>query len=553
MRILYVLFLTALLFSYPTSSKAQLFQPKYIFSRADSLRGSLTPLRTCYDLTYYHLDVKFDIKNKFISGSNQFNFTATSDFSKLQFDLFQNLTVENVIYHGKAVSFTREGNAVFVNFPKVISKGAEDAFSVFYSGHPTIAQKAPWEGGVVFSKDSLNNDFVATACESVGASIWWPNKDHLADEVDSMLISISVPNGLKDVSNGQLRKVIDLKNGYTQFDWFVSNPINNYCVAANIGKYSNFSDVYAGVKGNLSLNYWVLTYNLEKAKKQFDENVKPMLRSNEEWFGPYPFYKDGYKLVETPYPAMEHQSAISYGGFFVKAPHSNDLRVFEGGKIYDFIIVHESGHEWFGNSITAKDMADLWIHEAFTTYSQALFAESLYGKKVAQKYIYDTRSGISNQRSLVGPYGVNKEGSSDMYNKGAVLLNMVRSIVNNDQQWRRILLGLNKTFFHQTVTYDQITTYISTQAGVDLSPVFDQYLHYTKIPVLELAIKKGKLFCRWQADAKNFNMPVQVHLGKGAYQVIKPTTVFKPVEIKGPTLKNLTVDTANFYIQVRKV
>src|SRR3569833_461013 len=279
-------------------ANAQLGTNREKFTRADSLRGNLTPLRTCYDINYYHLDVKFDIDNKFISGSNLFRFTATQDFTKLQFDLFSNLNVEKVIYKGKELPYTREFNAVFVTFPQTIQKDSKDEFTVYYSGHPTIAKRAPWDGGVEYNVDSLGHSWVSTACQGMGASVWWPNKDHQYDEVDSALISISVPNGLKDVSNGRLRKVTKLKDGYTRFDWFVSNPINNYDIAANIGDYTHFGGTYDGEKGKLDLDYWVLPSDLEKAKKQFAANVKPMLKAFEHWFGPYPFYEDGYKLVE---------------------------------------------------------------------------------------------------------------------------------------------------------------------------------------------------------------------------------------------------------------
>jgi aminopeptidase N len=532
------------------SAKAQLGVPKEKFTRADSLRGNLTPLRTCYDIDYYHLDVKFDIDQKFISGSNLFKFTATQDFTQLQFDLFANLKVEKVVYKGKELPYTREYNAVFVTFPTTIKKDSKDQFTVYYSGNPTIAKHAPWDGGVVFTKDSVGNPWVATACQGVGASIWWPNKDHQYDEVDSALISISVPTGLQDVSNGRLRKVTDLKNGYTRFDWFVANPINNYDIEANIGKYAHFNDTYAGEKGNLSLDYWVLTYNLDKAKKQFGENVKDMIKAFEHWFGPYPFYEDGYKLIETPHLGMEHQSGTAYGNHYRNGYLGRDLSGTGWGLKWDFIIVHESGHEWFGNNITSKDLADMWIHESFTNYSESLFIEQRYGKQAGQEYVHGTRMAIQNDRPIIGTYNVNKEGSGDMYYKGGNMLNMIRTIINDDEKWRSILRGLNKTFYHQTVTYDQVVNYINEQAGKDLSPIFDQYLHYKGIPILNFMQMRGKLYCRWIADAKGFNMPVRVKLKGGDYQFITPTTDFKPVEIADVTKDNIEVDTFDYYIGV---
>ena len=530
---------------------AQLGVAKDIFTHADTLRGNIySPLRTCYDINYYHLDVKFDIDNKSISGNVLFKYTATQDFTQLQFDLYDNLQIEKVVYKGAEVPYKREANAVFVTFPNTITKGSKDEFTVYYSGNPTIAKNAPWDGGVVYKKDSLNKPFVATACQGAGASIWWPNKDQQSDEVDSALISISVPTGLKDVSNGRLRKVTDLKNGYTKFDWFVSSPINNYDIAANIADYTHFSDSYNGEKGKLTLDYWVLTYHLTQAKKQFGENVKRMLKSHEHWFGPYPFYEDGYKLVETPHLGMEHQSATAYGNHYMNGYLGRDLSHTGWGLKWDYIIIHESGHEWFGNSITSKDLGDMWIHESFTDYSESLFVETFYGKQAGQEYVHGLRAGIANDRPVVGPYGVNKEGSEDMYNKGSVILNMVRTIINDDEKWRNILRGLNKTFYHQTVTYNDITDYIIKESGKDLKPVFDQYLLTTNLPVLEFSNSRGKLSYRWTSCVPGFNMPVRIRIKGGEYQYITPGADFKPVTITGITKDNLEVDTFNYYIGV---
>jgi aminopeptidase N len=530
-------------------AKAQ--RPEETFTRADSLRGTLTPLRTCYDVTYYHLDVTFDIAKKYISGSNQFRFTATQNFNTLQFDLFNNLQVEKVVYKGRNLPFTREFNAVFITFPQTIRKDEKDEFTVFYDGNPTIARQAPWDGGIVFTTDSLGKPWVSTACEGIGASTWWPNKDHLSDEPDSMLISISAPDGLKNISNGRLRTVTPLGNGYTRFDWFVANPINNYNVEANIGDYVHFDDVYEGEKGRLTLDYWVLSYNLDKARKQFTANVKPMLQAFEHWMGPYPFYEDGYKLIETSYLGMEHQSGIAYGNKYRNGYLGRDLSGTGHGRYWDYIVIHESGHEWFGNSITCRDPADMWIHESFTDYSEALFIESTRNKAAAQEYIRGLRRNISNTSPLTGKYGVNNEGSADMYNKGANLLNMVRTIVNDDARWRDILRGLGATFYHQTVTAQQITGYINSRAGVDLIPTFNQYLYYNDLPTLEYREENGSLLVRWNAGARNFNMPVRIKDSEDKWVWITPGPVWKKVPVKTGGEK-LTVDN-NFYIRVAKV
>jgi len=531
---------------------AQLLQPAPVtFTHADSLRGGQSQLRICYDLNYYHLDVRLDPARRFISGSNLFRFTATQDFTRLQFDLFANLQVEKVLYQNKEVPFNREGNAVFVTFPKPIQTGSRDEFTVYYSGNPTAAKKAPWDGGMVFTQDVAGQPWVATACQGTGASIWWPTKDQQADEVDSMLISISVPTGLKDVSNGRLRKITKLKDGYTRFDWAVSNPINNYDVALNVGNYQHFTDSYTGEKGPLTLDYWVLPENLAKAKTQFAANVKPMLKSMESWFGPYPFYQDGYKLVDAPHLGMEHQSAVAYGNKYQNGYLGKDRSNTGWGLKWDFIIIHESGHEWFGNSITTKDIADMWVHESFTTYSEALFVESQFGKPAGQEYLHGQRRNIQNDGPIIGPYGVNKEGSSDMYDKGSAMLNMLRTVLNNDAKWRQLLRGLSSTFYHQTVTGQQIIDYFNRESGQDFTKIFDQYLRHRGLPVLEFRFENGKTLARWVADVEKFDVPVRVRLKGGEYQFITPTTKFVVIkELVGATKENLEVDTFNYYIGV---
>ncbi|MBG8554603.1 M1 family metallopeptidase [Hymenobacter guriensis] len=542
--------LFAALLSLTQAATAQLLQPKAGFTRADSLRGQLTPLRTCYDLNYYHLDVKLDVDKRFLSGSNLFRFTATQDFTRLQFDLFANLSVDKVEYQGKSVPFTREANAVFVTFPQPIRQGTRDQFTVFYSGQPVVAKKAPWDGGFVFTQDAAGKPWVATACQGVGASIWWPTKDHQSDEVDSMLISISVPKGLKDVSNGRLRKVTKLKGGYTRYDWFVNNPINNYDVALNVGDYRHFNGgTYAGEKGPLTLDYWVLPENLTKAKKHFAANVPAMLKAFEYWFGPYPFYEDGYKLVDAPHLGMEHQSAVAYGNKYLNGYLGKDRSNTGWGLKWDFIVIHESGHEWFGNNITSKDIADMWVHESFTTYSESLFVESMFGKQAGQEYLHGQRRNIQNDGSIIGPYGVNKEGSGDMYDKGASLLNMLRVGLDNDDKWRELLRGLNQQFYHQTVTTEQVVDYFRG-TGRYLKPVFDQYLRHKTIPTLEIRFDEGQMLARWLADVPEFDMPIQVRTKGGTYQRIFPKTKWEKFAIAGATKENIEVDTFNYYIGV---
>ena len=552
MKYLTLALLLALLAGTGRPATAQLLQSKSPDSiRADSLRGGQSPLRTCYDINYYHLAVKLDVIKRFLSGSNLFRFTATRNFTRLQFDLFANLQVDKVLCQGKDVPFAREANAVFVTFPKTIQAGSRDEFTVYYSGNPIIAKKAPWDGGMVFSQDATGKPWVATACQGVGASIWWPTKDQQADEVDSMLISISVPSGLKDVSNGRLRRITKLKDGYTRFDWAVRNPINNYDVALNVGDFQHFSDVYQGEKGPLSLDYWVLPENLAKAKTQFAANVQPMLKSMEYWFGPYPFYQDGYKLIDAPHLGMEHQSAVAYGNKYQNGYLGKDRSNTGWGLKWDFIIIHESGHEWFGNNITSQDIADMWVHESFTTYSEALFVESQFGKTAGQEYLHGQRRNIQNDGPIIGPYGVNQEGSGDMYDKGSNLLNMLRTVLNNDEKWRQLLRGLSAKFYHQTVTGQQIIDYFNRESGRDFTKIFDQYLRHRNIPTLEIRFEDGKTLARWVADVPGFDLPVRVRLKGGEYQFITPTTKFAIIkELVGATRETLEVDTFNYYIGV---
>ena len=536
------------------SATAQLMQPKpEKFSRADTLRGTLTPLRTCYDINYYHLRVKVDIDQRFISGSNEFAFTAVQDFKKLQFDLFENLKVEKVVYNGEPLPFTREFNAVFVTFPQTIRKGAKDKFTVHYSGNPIVAKKAPWDGGFVFAKDSAGKPWVTVACQGLGASSWWPNKDHQSDEVDSVLISMSVPKGLKEVSNGRLRSVVEQTDGYTQFNWFVGNPINNYNITFYIGDYAHWTDEFDGENGKLALDYWALKADSAKARPHWDADVKPMLKSFEHWFGHYAFYKDGYKLVHAPHLGMEHQSAVAYGNKFKKGYAGRDLSGSGWGMNFDFITIHESGHEWFGNNITAKDIADMWIHESFTNYSEALFVESQSGKAAGEEYVIGVRKNILNDVPIIGHYGVNKEGSGDMYYKGANMIHTIRQLIDNDDKFRTILRGMNKTFYHQTVTTEQVEQFIAKQSGLKLEKVFDQYLRHTEVPVLEYKINQGKLSYRWTNTVKGFKMPLKVMLTKGKYSFISPTEKWKTTSIDRTLPPSEFKTDPNFYVLIKNM
>ncbi len=491
-------------------------KPAKTYTHQDTLRGSITPERAWWDLVYYDLDVKVDINKKFISGTNRVYYTVLGAAERMQIDLQPPMKITEVTQDGKPIEFDRDGNVYYIHFPVPQRKGSTRSLLIAFEGKPKVAVNAPWDGGFSWSEDDNGKPFVATSCQNLGASVWWPCKDHMYDEPDSMKIAVTVPGDLTGVSNGRLTSINDNKDGTRTFHWKVSNPINNYGVNVNIGDYAHFSEVYQGVRGPLDCNYYVLKDNLEKAKEQFSQVTK-MLEAFEYWFGPYPFYEDGYKLVEVPYLGMEHQSSITYGNGYGNGYRGRDLSGTGWGLKFDFIIIHESGHEWFANSITYKDIADMWIHESFINYSEGLYLEYHYGKEAAFEYLRGIRQNIDNDIPVIGDYNVNQEGSGDMYAKGASMLHTIRQLVGNDQQWREMLLSMNKKFFHQTVTTEEIENFMSTFLGMDLSPVFDQYLRTVMVPTLEYYIKDDFLSYRWINAVDQFNMPVKVNIGGNIY------------------------------------
>jgi aminopeptidase N len=523
-------------------------QPNHAFTHDDTLRGSITPEREWWDLKFYDLDVKVNPGEKTLTGSTKIYYKVIKPHQVLQIDLQPPMVLEKAMQDGKALSVKREGaNAYMITLEKSQETGKSESITVYFSGKPRVARRPPWDGGLQWTKDAEGYDFIATSCQGLGASVWWACKDHMYDEPDSMKISVTVPKNLTDVSNGRLRKTIIHPDSSTTFEWFVKNPINNYGVNLNIGRYTHFSDTLHGEKGILDLTYYVLPANLEKAKEQFKQ-AKLMLKAFEHWFGAYPFYEDGYKLVEVPYLGMEHQSSVTYGNKYGNGYLGRDLSGTGWGLKWDFIIIHESGHEWFANNITYKDIADMWVHESFTNYSENLYTEYYFGKKAGAEYVIGTRKGIRNDKPIIGIYNVNQQGSGDMYSKGGNMLHTIRQIVNDDKKWRQILRDMNKTFYHQTVTTSQIEEFISKKAGINLSKVFDQYLRDIRIPLLEYAVAKGKISYRWTNCVAGFDMPVKISTDGSTYTFIKPTTEWKTMKTKGTELQ---ADN-NFYIDVKK-
>lgn len=514
------------------------------FTRQDTLRGSITPERRWWDVLHYNLQVRVNPSDSSIEGSNTIRYkVVTAGNPVMQIDLQDPMVIDKVVQADSELPVRHEGNAHFVELEKAPTAGEVSEVTVYYHGNPRVAVNAPWDGGFSWKKDSLGNHFIATSNQGLGASVWWPCKDHMYDENDQgMSMSYTVPENSVAVGNGRLKSVTKGKDKTKTYTWEVLNPINNYGVNLNVGNYVSFSEKYKGEKGMLDMDFWVLEHHLQQAKIHFRDAART-LEAFEYWFGPYPFYEDSYKLVEVPYLGMEHQSSVTYGNDFKKGYKGYDLSGTGWGLKWDYIIIHETGHEWFANNITYKDIADMWIHESFTCYSENLFIEYFYGPEAAAEYVQGTRKGIQNRESMIGNYGVNDEGA-DLYNKGANMLHTLRQLVNDDEKWREILRGLNKEFYHQTVSTEQIENYIASQSGLDLSAFFDQYLRDPRVPVLEYFTKDTELFIRWTNCIRDFAMPVDILVG-GEVKRITPVSRWEKagLKIEGP----LIVD-PDFYI-----
>ena len=564
------------IFSYTigiTTVNAQLLKNKPTFTKADTLRGSLNENRDWWDVLRYDITVKPDFEKKEIEGKVILTFThqkITKSNLLLQLDLQEPLIIDSIIHNNKSIEFTKNSTNTWLvnelNFSKnkILSKGKtiyipDEKIEIYYHGKPKEAKTPPWDGGWIWKKDKNGNPWMSVAVQGLGASAWYPCKDYQGDEPDNgASLTMIVPDSLVAVSNGRLTTKQSTQNAQhqTTYSWEVKNPINSYCIVPYIGKYVNFTDTLMGEKGKLDLSFWVLDYNLEKAKEQFKQ-VKPMLRAFEFWFGPYPFYKDSYKLVDAPHLGMEHQSAVAYGNQYKNGYLGSDRSGKTGwGLKWDFIIVHESGHEWFANNITTKDIADMWVHESFTTYSETLFTEFYYGKQAANEYNYGQRRNIRNEENIIGIYGVNKEGSGDMYDKGSNMLHSIRHSINNDVKFRKMLRGMNAIFYHKTVTTQEIETYINKALQFNFQCVFNQYLRTTQIPVLEYYVdtKSNKLYYKYSNCIEGFNLPIWINVQKKNIQ-LKPTTNFSSLAIKdaATVLETMASVELYYYLKVKEV
>jgi aminopeptidase N len=538
---------------------AQQAEKQMAFTHADTLRGTITPERAWWNVLRYDISVKPDYINKTIEGENIITYRA-KDINEhtIQVDLQPPLMIDSIKYNRRSENahfeillkendLRRDGNAYFF---KVLTNYLTSEIHIYYHGKPREAVRPPWDGGWIFTKDSLGRPWMSVACQGLGASVWYPCKDIQSDEPDNgASLTITVPDTLIAVGNGRLKNKKINNDGTATYKWEVVNPINNYDIIPYIGKYANWNEVYKGEKGNLDCSFWVLDYNVEKAKPQFKQ-VDSMLKCFEYWMGPYPFYEDGYKLIQAPHLGMEHQSAVAYGNKFENGYLGNDLSGTGWGLKWDFIIVHESGHEWFGNNITTNDLADMWVHEGFTNYSETLYTTCQSGVEAGNEYCIGTRKRIRNDKPIIAHYGVNEEGSGDMYYKGGNMLHMIRQVINDDEKFRQIWRGLNKEFYHKTVTTKQIENYISEHAGVDFSKVFDQYLRTIKIPVLEYKTNATSVSFRYLNCVHGFNLPIKINIGKDEW--IKPTEEWKTLNTgNNYDGKTFTIN-KNFYITAAK-
>jgi aminopeptidase N len=521
------------------------------YTHADTLRGSNGPDRAWWDATFYDLHVRVSPADSSIRGVNGITYRVLRQAREMQIDLQVPLVVDSMVQGGRSLTYRRDGNAFFVTLRAAQRAGEVKTVTVYYHGRPRVAVRPPWDGGFSWATDSLGHRWIATTDEGLGASVWWPLKDYLGDEPDSQRIAITVPDSMVDVSNGRLRSTTHNPDGTTTYEWFVTDPINSYDVVVNAGDYAHYADTLEGAAGKLSLDFWPLAYHLDAAKAQWRQ-VVPMLQCFERWFGPYPWYRDGYKLVEAPHLGMEHQSAVAYGNHFENGYLGRDLSGTGIGLMWDFIIVHESAHEWFGNNISVQDHADMWVHEGFANYAEGLYTECRMSKVAGEAYLIGLRRRIRNDRPVVGPYGVNSDGSGDMYAKGANMLLTIRQLVDDDARWRDVLRGLNHTFWHQTVTGRQVEDYMSRATGLDLGKVFEEYLTTTMVPEFDYKVESGTLSYRWADVVPGFAMPVRVQIPGLGTRWLHPTEAWQTLAAPDPEADRLEVD-EGFYVRSRNV
>lgn len=524
------------------------------YTRADTLRGANGPARAWWDATFYDLHVRVNPADSTVRGWNGITYRvlAAPPAREMQIDLQVPMEVDSMIQDRRRLVYRRDGNAFFVMLPAAQRAGELRTVTVWYHGTPKVARRPPWDGGYTWTRDSSGATWIATTDEGLGASVWWPVKDDLADEPDSQRIAVTVPSAIQDVSNGRLRSTTPNGDGTTTYEWFVTSPINTYNVEVNAGRYAHFADTMMGESGPLTLDYWPLADNLAAARRQFTQ-VRPMMQCFERWFGPYPWYEDGYKLIETPHLGMEHQSGVAYGNHYQNGYLGRDLSRTGLGLMWDFIIIHESAHEWWGNNISVRDHADMWVHESFANYAEGIYTECQQGRSAGAAYMIGARRGIRNDTPIIPAFGVNSQnGSGDMYPKGGNMLHTIRAIIDDDARWRGILRGLGRTFRHQTVSGQQVRDYISREAGTDLGRVFEQYLTTIRIPAFEFKVEGSTLSYRWNNVVAGFDMPLKVSIPAMGTRLLHPTEAWQTMAVTSPEAAELVVD-ENFYVTTRRV
>lgn len=512
-------------------------------TRAQILRGMYGPHRANNDLLYYYLDIRVDPENKTMAGKSSIRFRMLEDGNRIQIDLYESLTVEKILLGETELAYERELNAVFVDFPEMLKKGQEYTINFHYSGAPKSRGRF---GGITFGEDPAGRPWIYTACEGEGSSIWWPSKDQWRDEVESMDISVAVPDGLTNVSNGRFLGKESLGDGYTRWNYHVHYPINSYNVSINVGTYEQFSETL----GDLTMDYYCLPEDLEKAKLQFAQ-ARPMMEAFIAYFGEYPFVKDGYKLIQVPYTGMEHQSAVTYGNGFRNGYGGRDWTGVGVSPKFDFIIIHESGHEWFGNAVSAADVSDMWVQEGWTTYLECMYVEKLFGYDDALRYTNGYQGKVANRTAIITERGLHRSPSQDMYFKGALFLHTLRNVMNDDEKWWGLVRETYDTFKYRNILTEDLVELFNKRFERDMAPIFDQYLRHPKLPILELKIDEAKGECsyRWVADVESFAMPVRVG-SPVAWQIITPTTVWQSMKT-GLTKDNFQAATDLYYIDVK--
>jgi aminopeptidase N len=506
--------------------------------------GGIRQEQKWWNLIYYKIDITPDYGRKYITGTNSITFSALQSDTILQIDLQDPMRITSVRWKDKSLVFKHSKEDTYlVIFPTVIKAGEKQTISIHFEGAPKESLKPPYDNGWIWAKDLNGRPFISVACEGSGASIWLPCKDVLYDEPDNgVSFSITVPDTLTAVANGRLKKKSIGKQGTTTYTWKVVNPINNYNIIPYIGKYVSWHENYGGLKGKLDCDYWVLDYNLTKAKSHFKQ-TDTMLRAFEYWAGPYPFYEDSYKLVEAPMSGMEHQSALAYGNEFQNGLRGKDIISGSGwGLKWDFVLVHESGHEWFGNSITSSSYGDSWIHEGFTKYLETLYTSYVFGIEAGNDYAVGTWKRIKNDVPVLGT------NTSDQYYKGSAMLHMIRQIIG-DTLFKEVLTGLSKEFYHQAVNTNEILNFFNRYTKKDFTKIFDQYLKTIQVPAFSYSFQDSIFRYRWENCIKDFSMPVRITFDGENYQFIFPSTQWQTSKVSTASSKGFHVD-RNFYITV---